>query len=158
MGAGGTRVPVSFLRLDEAPQAQRVIAPGTATDLIGMLEQVVAPGGTGTRAVVAGYRIAGKTGTARKSEAGGYSMEHHVATFAGLAPASAPRLAAVVVIDEPAAGAYYGGEVAAPVFSEIVAGALRVLAVPPDAPLRSSPNEIIQARAGALPPPEQGLP
>jgi cell division protein FtsI (penicillin-binding protein 3) len=93
---------------------------------------VVAPGGTATKAAVPGYRIAGKTGTARKATAGGYSDRRYTAVFGGLAPASRPRLAVVVVIHEPATGVYYGGEVSAPVFSEIVAGALRILGIPPD--------------------------
>ncbi len=133
IGAGGVRYPMSFLKLDSAPVGHRVLSEQTAIDLIAMLERVVGKGGTGMQAAVAGYRIAGKTGTAWKSEAGGYSRDRYLAVFAGLAPASAPRVAAVVVIDEPAAGAYHGGDVAAPVFSEIMSDALRLLAVPPDA-------------------------
>ncbi len=79
--------------------------------------------------------MAGKTGTAWKATAGGYATDRYLAVFGGIAPASAPRLAAVVIIDEPSAGEYYGGKVAAPVFSSIVGGALRLLAVPPDAPI-----------------------
>ncbi|MGB5439697.1 MAG: penicillin-binding transpeptidase domain-containing protein, partial [Gammaproteobacteria bacterium] len=81
---------------------------------------------------VAGYRVAGKTGTVRKSEAGGYSDSKYLAVFAGMAPASNPQLAMVVMIDEPSNGKYYGGQVAAPVFSSVMSGALRLLAVPPD--------------------------
>ena len=80
-------------------------------------------------------RVAGKTGTAWKATAGGYATDRYLAVFGGVAPASNPRLAAVVVIDEPGAGKYYGGDVAAPVFSGVVGGALRLLAVPPDAPV-----------------------
>ena len=79
--------------------------------------------------------MAGKTGTAWKATAGGYATDRYLAVFGGIAPATAPRLAAVVVIDEPSAGKYYGGEVAAPVFAGLVGGALRLLAVPPDAPV-----------------------
>ncbi len=78
------------------------------------------------------YRVAGKTGTTRKFSTGGYSDDRYTAIFAGLAPVSNPRLAVVVVIDEPAAGRYYGGEVAAPVFARIVGDAVRILAIPPD--------------------------
>lgn len=83
--------------------------------------------------------MAGKTGTAWKSTAGGYSTDRYMAVFGGVAPASNPRLAAVVVIDEPGAGLYYGGDVAAPVFSAVVGGALRLLAIAPDAPVGSQP-------------------
>jgi cell division protein FtsI (penicillin-binding protein 3) len=100
--------------------------------MIQLMEQVVATGGTGTRAAVVGYRVAGKTGTAWKSNAGGYSTDKYMAVFAGLVPATRPKLAAVVVIDEPSAGQYYGGLVAAPIFSNVVAGALRLMDVPPD--------------------------
>ena len=79
--------------------------------------------------------MSGKTGTAWKATAGGYSTDKYLAVFSGVAPATRPRLAAVVVIDEPGAGKYYGGDVAAPVFSGVVGGALRLLAVPPDAPV-----------------------
>jgi cell division protein FtsI (penicillin-binding protein 3) len=96
---------------------------------------VVAPEGGGKQAAIPGYRVAGKTGTAWKATAGGYATDRYLAVFGGIAPASSPRLAAVVVIDEPSAGEYYGGKVAAPVFSNIVGGALRLLAVAPDAPI-----------------------
>ena len=89
-------------------------------------------GGTGQQANVAGYRVAGKTGTVKKSIPGGYAEDHHMALFSGIAPATRPRLAVVVLIDEPSNGKYYGGAVAAPVFSRIVEGSLRILAIPPD--------------------------
>ena len=95
-----------------------------------------------------GYRVAGKTGTAWKSTAGGYSTDRYMAVFGGLVPAAAPRLAAVVVIDEPGGGKYYGGEVAAPVFSAVMAGALRLLAVPPDDPAEVSAATLVQAVPG----------
>ncbi len=97
-----------------------------------MLEQAVGPEGTAPEARVPGYRVAGKTGTVRKSEPGGYSDSKYLSVFAGMAPASDPRVVMVVMVDEPGAGKYYGGQVAAPVFSRVMAGALRLLAVPPD--------------------------
>ncbi len=97
-----------------------------------MMERVVSPEGTAARAAVPGYRVAGKTGTVRKSIAGGYAEDRYLALFAGMAPASDPRLVMVVVIDEPSDGEFYGGVVAAPVFSRVMTGALRFLAVPPD--------------------------
>lgn len=132
IAAGGIRYPVTFQRLRRPPQGDRVISNGVAQQLLAMLETVTRPDGTGARAVVPGYRVAGKTGTARKTEAGGYSSDRYTSVFAGVAPVSEPRLAVVVVVDEPNAGLYYGGDVAAPVFSAIMAGALRLLAVPPD--------------------------
>ena len=99
-----------------------------------MLELVVQPGGTAPRAQVVGYRVAGKTGTAHKLGVGGYEADRYIASFVGMAPASNPRLIIAVMIDEPSDGVYYGGAVAAPVFSTVMAGALRMLAVPQDAP------------------------
>jgi cell division protein FtsI (penicillin-binding protein 3) len=110
-----------------------------------MLEEVVRPGGTGTKAAVAGYTIAGKTGTAWKFAAGGYSEDKYISIFAGLAPASDPRLAAVVVIDEPSGELYYGSDVAAPVFADIMTESLRLLAVPPDALPARDPGSVMQA-------------
>jgi cell division protein FtsI (penicillin-binding protein 3) len=98
-----------------------------------MMEEVVRPGGTGMKASVTGYRVAGKTGTSWKFAAGGYSEHKYISIFAGLAPASNPRLAVVVVIDEPGGDLYYGSDVAAPVFADVMAESLRLLAVPPDA-------------------------
>jgi cell division protein FtsI (penicillin-binding protein 3) len=102
-------------------------------DLTGLLEAVVTQeGATGVKAAIPGYRVAGKTGTAWKSSNGTYSKDRYTSVFAGVAPATHPRLAAVVVIDEPSAGKHMGGDVSAPVFSSVVGGALRLLAVAPD--------------------------
>ncbi|HEU4619345.1 MAG TPA: penicillin-binding transpeptidase domain-containing protein [Gammaproteobacteria bacterium] len=132
LAAGGLLRPVSFLAVDRAPEGRRVVSEETAAAMLHMMEAVVSPEGTGERAEVANYRIAGKTGTAWKASAGGYSKDRYTSVFAGVAPASHPRLVAVVVIDEPQ-GKYYGGDVSAPVFARVMAGALRLLAVPPDA-------------------------
>jgi cell division protein FtsI (penicillin-binding protein 3) len=133
IAASGVVRPVSMLAVDVPPPGERVISANTAQELISMLEAVVAPSGTGKRAAIRNFHIAGKTGTTQKSGVGGYTAERHGAIFAGIAPASAPRLVVVVMIDEPQSQAYYGGDVAAPVFANIVSGALRVMAVPPDA-------------------------
>jgi cell division protein FtsI (penicillin-binding protein 3) len=101
-------------------------------ELIGLLEQAVTPAGTGSKAAVPGYRVAGKTGTAWKAVEGGYSKDRYLAVFAGVVPASQPRLAIVVMIDEPSGSLYYGGDVSAPVFSAVASGALRLMAVAPD--------------------------
>ncbi len=117
-------------------RGERALDARVARMLIHLLEAVVAPDGGGKQAAIPGYTVAGKTGTAWKATAGGYATDRYLAVFGGIAPASNPRLAAVVIIDEPGAGKYYGGDVAAPVFSGVVGGALRLLAVPPDAPVR----------------------
>ena len=113
--------------------------------LTGSWVAMASPGGTGMKASVTGYRIAGKTGTAKKIVAGGYSEDKYISIFAGLAPASDPRLAAVVVIDEPSGELYYGSDVAAPVFANVMTESLRLLAVPPDALPARDPNSIMQA-------------
>jgi cell division protein FtsI (penicillin-binding protein 3) len=145
IGALGVRRPVSLLRLDERPAGERALSANSARMLIDMMETVVTDEGTGGRAAVPGYRVAGKTGTAWKSTAGGYSEDRYLAVFAGVAPAGAPRLAVVVVMDEPSAGEFYGGIVAAPVFSRVAAGALRMLAVPPDDAATLNDTHILQA-------------
>ena len=133
-GNDGVLPDVSFLKADGASQGTPAIPVPIAAQVRRMLEQVVEPGGTGRRASVDGYRVGGKTGTTRKSEAGGYSEDRYHAVFAGLAPMSDPRLSVVVVIDEPGGDQYYGGAVAAPVFSDIVEGSVRVLGIAPDDP------------------------
>ena len=133
-GNGGVLPDVGFVRTDGPVSASRAMPAPLAAGILEMLEQVVEPGGTGTRARVPGYRAGGKTGTTRKLEAGGYSEDRYQSLFAGLAPMSDPRLSVVVVIDEPGGDAYYGGAVAAPVFSDIVGGSLRILGVAPDDP------------------------
>jgi len=109
-----------------------VIKSSTARQLLQMMSEVVGPHGTAQQAAVPGYKIAGKTGTAKKSVDGGYRHDDYVAVFAGIAPASNPRLVMAVMIDEPTQNGYYGGVVAAPVFQEVIANALRILDIPPD--------------------------
>ncbi|RKZ70872.1 MAG: penicillin-binding protein 2 [Gammaproteobacteria bacterium] len=128
----GMMLPVSFLKVTEPVTASRVFSAGVARQVRAMLETVVQKGGTGSRAFVEGYRVAGKTGTVHKTVVGGYSEDRYLSLFAGMAPASNPRLIAVVIIDEPKGDEYYGGLVAAPVFANVMAGALRLLDVPPD--------------------------
>ena len=135
VASGGMHRPISFVREEHPPRAERVLSEHSMQELTSMLEAVVSVEGTGVRAAVPGYRVAGKTGTARKSQVGGYADNRYVAVFAGFAPVTRPRVVIIVVIDEPSAGIYYGGEVAAPVFSSVMAGALRVLAVAPDTTL-----------------------
>jgi cell division protein FtsI (penicillin-binding protein 3) len=132
LAADGVRRPVSILKVDEPPAGQQVIRADTARQGRGMLESVATREGTAPLAAVPRYRVAGKTGTVRKLGSRGYTKDAYIAVFAGVAPASRPRLAMVVTVNEPGAGKYYGGEVAAPVFSAVMEGALRLLNVAPD--------------------------
>lgn len=132
--AEGELKPISLLKLDAPVAGERVISRDTALAVSSMLEMVVRPGGTGPRAQISGYRVAGKTGTAHKLEGNSYAKNRYISTFVGYAPASSPRLVIAVMLDEPSAGQYFGGVVAAPIFSQVMAGALRILKVPHDAP------------------------
>jgi cell division protein FtsI (penicillin-binding protein 3) len=136
----GTMQRVSLLRNGAsaaAPSADPDLAvtkPATARAIRSMLEMATAAGGTGRAATVAGYRIGGKTGTARKQVGATYAKNRYRALFVGMAPMSDPRLIVAVMIDDPAGKAFYGGTVAGPVFSEVTGGALQLLGVPPDGP------------------------
>lgn len=138
LGAGGIKRPISFERVSGPVHGEQVLDPKVAHDMVQLMEQVVEKGGTATRASLIGYRVSGKTGTAFKSIAGGYSTDKIMAVFAGLVPASHPKLATVVVIDEPSRDMQemstlaQGGTVAAPVFASVMSGALRLMDVPPD--------------------------
>jgi cell division protein FtsI (penicillin-binding protein 3) len=145
LGAGGISRPVSLRRVDGSVPGERVLDPGVARDMVRMMEAVVSQEGTGSRAALAGYRVAGKTGTAWKASEGGYTTDKYLAVFGGLVPATRPKLAAVVMIDEPSGGSFYGGEVAAPVFANVMAGALRLLAVPPDGLDRLPASTLVEA-------------
>jgi cell division protein FtsI (penicillin-binding protein 3) len=128
----GELLPVSLLKEDVAPVGKRIYTAATARAVRDMLETVVQPGGTAPQAQVDGYRVAGKTGTAHKLENGHY-VDRYVASFIGMAPASNPRLIVAVMVDEPSGEQYYGGQVAGPVFSNVMGAALHVLGVPDDA-------------------------
>jgi cell division protein FtsI (penicillin-binding protein 3) len=128
----GVMPSVSFIRVNKAVSETRVLSKKYAKQIREMLEGVISDAGTGSKATVAGYRISGKTGTGKKASAGGYSDDRYIATFVGMAPASNPRLAMVVTINEPRGDVYYGGLVAAPVFSNVMSGALRLLDIAPD--------------------------
>ncbi|MEP6678152.1 MAG: penicillin-binding protein 2 [Betaproteobacteria bacterium] len=138
----GELKPVTLFKTDGPVAGRPVVSTQTARAVRKMLEMATQPGGTAPKAQVPGYRVAGKTGTARKLEGRVYTTKY-VASFVGFAPASNPRLVVAVMIDEPSGGAYYGGDVAGPVFSSVMGSALRMLAVPTDAPV----NNVI------LPPP-----
>jgi len=145
----GDVVPLSLVKLDAPPPSILVLQPQTAAAMRNMLEMAVGNGGTAPRARIDDYRVAGKTGTARKLRDGRYVSEY-VASFAGFAPVSKPRLVVAVMIDEPDAGQFYGGQVAAPVFAEVVARSLRTLQVPPDATPSVLARNRTDTREGAL--------
>ncbi|MBT3048451.1 MAG: penicillin-binding protein 2, partial [Candidatus Thiodiazotropha sp. (ex Clathrolucina costata)] len=130
----GVRLPVSLLRQAQRETGVRVMRKSTARKVVKMLEAVVTSEGTAPLAAVPGYRVAGKTGTAKKSVAGGYAEDRYLSLFVGIAPASDPRLVMAVFIDEPKGKEYYGGIVAGPVFSRVMSGALRLMNIPPDKP------------------------
>lgn len=131
IASNGILRPLTFLKVDgdEVP-GQRVMTQEIARTLRDMLETVVQPGGTGQRANVPFYRVAGKTGTAHKSSSEGYAEDRYLSLFTGFAPATNPRLVMAIIIDEPQSGEHYGGQVAAPVFSKVIQGALRILNIP----------------------------
>ncbi len=135
LGNGGVMNEVTMFKTDKPMASKRIMSRDSADAVIHMLESVTAKDGTAPKAAVEGYRVAGKTGTVKKYSGGasGYEEKRYRAVFAGVAPAQNPRLAVAVVVDEPAAGKFYGGDVAAPVFSEVMSGGLRLLNIAPDA-------------------------
>jgi cell division protein FtsI (penicillin-binding protein 3) len=138
----GTLVPLTFVRRDTPTSGKRVISARTARTVRAMLEGVTHSGGTAVKAQVTGYRVAGKTGTVHKLIDGSYAPHRYIASFVGFAPASDPRLIVAVMIDEPSGGKHYGGDVAAPIFREVTAGALRVLGIPPDSIENQEPFQL----------------
>jgi cell division protein FtsI (penicillin-binding protein 3) len=151
IGAGGLKRPISFEKVSGPVAGERVLDQKVCTSLIGMMEHVVEKGGTATRASLIGYRVSGKTGTAFKSIAGGYSTDRIMAVFAGLVPATHPKLATVVVIDEPSRDVQeggtlaQGGSVAAPVFASVMSGALRLMDIAPDDLQNVPASTLVQA-------------
>jgi cell division protein FtsI (penicillin-binding protein 3) len=128
----GVMMPLSLLRVDSTPRGTRIVSESTSLQIQKMMEGAVHEDGTGSAADVPYYRIAGKTGTIHKFINGAYSEDHYTSLFAGFAPASDPQLVMVVTIDDPRRHGYYGGQVAAPVFSSVMAGALRLMNITPD--------------------------
>lgn len=132
----GQLLPVSLLHYDKPIERVEVISPKTANQVLNMLEAVVEADGTGKQARIPGYRVAGKTGTARIAGKHGYSDRRYISSFVGIAPASNPRLIVAVVIHEPTRLEYYGGSVAGPLFAKVMGDALRTLDIQPDQPIR----------------------
>ncbi len=132
LASGGVIYPISFLRRDQVAQGERVMSEATAKKVRNMMERVVSAEGTAQKAAIANYRVAGKTGTVHKFISGGYADDRYLSVFAGMVPASDPRLVMVVMLNEPRNGRYFGGQIAAPVFSKVMSGALRILDIAPD--------------------------
>ncbi|MEJ2554148.1 MAG: penicillin-binding transpeptidase domain-containing protein, partial [Gammaproteobacteria bacterium] len=132
LAAGGVLKPVSFVPVERTPGGERVMSVKTARQVITMMDGVVSDEGTGELARVPGYHVAGKTGTVRKSIPGGYAEDKYVALFAGMIPATRPSLVMVVMINDPRSAKFYGGSVAAPVFSRVMGEAMRLLDIAPD--------------------------
>ncbi|MFT7223368.1 MAG: cell division protein FtsI (penicillin-binding protein 3), partial [Cellvibrionaceae bacterium] len=127
----GIKRPVSLLRVDRRPDTEKVIDAAVAKQVKNMMRSVVEAAGTGTRAAIDAYSVAGKTGTTHKVGRDGYADDRYISLFAGFAPVDDPKVVAVVVIHEPSRGQYFGGEVAAPVFANLVERSLRLLQVLP---------------------------
>ena len=129
---GGRAIAPTFVK-GQRNEAKEVLDAGIAQEVMRMMQTVTEKGGTATQAAILGYHVAGKTGTARKASGGGYSRRY-VAFFAGVVPVDNPRFSMAVVIDDPEPGrrGYYGGLVSAPVFHNVMEGALRLMDVPPD--------------------------
>lgn len=132
LAADGVFRPATLLKQTQPTAGTRVMPPGIAPQVLDMMETVIGPTGTGRRAAVEGYRVGGKTGTVHKASGGGYAEDKYVSVFAGVVPISNPRLVIAVIVDNPKGQEYGGGLVAAPIFSRIAGGALRLLNVPPD--------------------------
>lgn len=148
--AGGQRRAPSLLVLDEElPPADQVVTPAIAAEVLTVLNRVTGEHGTARKARVEGYEVAGKTGTVHKVGPGGYQEDKYVALFAGVAPADAPRIVTVVVINEPKGDDYGGGSAAAPVYSRVTAGALRLLGVAPQ-PTEAVANSDVAAHPEAV--------
>jgi len=146
----GLMPSLSILHRDHEIPAQRVISEQTARTMRLLLEGVVNKGGSGVRAMVPGYRVAGKTGTVRKNANGIYIEGHHQAVFIGMLPAEHPRLVALVMVDDPSGDDYYGGAVSAPVFARVMAGAARLLQIPPDLSPGTPQLQTVDAGAAAM--------
>lgn len=129
----GVLLPVTFMKRESDVIGKQIISPQSARTIAGMLENVTQQGGTATLGQVPGYRVAGKTGTAKKLVNGQYADGFYLSSFVGYGPASNPRFIIAITIDEPSAGKIYGGAVSAPVFSNVMSQALRMAGVPPDA-------------------------
>jgi cell division protein FtsI (penicillin-binding protein 3) len=152
----GEIVPVTMLRQEQPVAGVRVLSPQVARDVRKMLQMATETGGTATRAQAMGYSVGGKTGTAHAQEGGDYLANRHRAWFVGMAPMTTPRVVVAVMIDQPSTGGHFGGDVAAPVFSQVVQQTLRLLNVPPDLEVRRQIVAQALAQASVAPDPAGG--
>ena len=136
----GELLPLALTRQEARPKGKPIFMPESVQEVAHMMELATQAGGTAPRAQVPGYRVAGKTGTAHKPEAGGYAEHKYVSSFVGYGPVSDPRFIVAVMLDEPAGMKYFGGDVGAPVFSSVMSAALRMMSVAPDAPNTKGPD------------------
>ncbi len=132
LASGGLKRELSLLKMDKTASEQRILPTSISQEVMQMLSAVVSTQGTGHRASIPGYQVAGKTGTVRKMSSEGYLEDRYLAVFAGVAPVSNPRLVTIVIIDDPSTEAYYGGQIAAPVFADIMEESLRLMNISPD--------------------------
>ena len=144
----GDVIPVSLMRQEQPVTGVRVFSPATVVEIRKMLQMAAAPGGTGQKAQTIGYSVGGKSGTAHKQEGKGYATNKYRSWFVGMAPISAPRIIVAVMVDEPRNGLHYGGDVAAPVFSQVVQQTLRMMNVAPDLDVKAH----ISAKSGPAEP------
>lgn len=153
LGNGGLMPQLSLVHRDTLPESRRATSAASANAVLSMMRGVVSLDGTGNKAAVPGYSVAGKTGTVRKLKVtGGYEDRRHWSAFVGLIPANDPQLVGLVFVDEPTQGGYYGGLVAAPVFSAVMGGAARLLQIPQDLPLTDGAQTVDIAPANAKEP------
>ncbi|MBX4561197.1 peptidoglycan glycosyltransferase FtsI, partial [Klebsiella pneumoniae] len=143
IGSYGIYRPLSITKVDPPVPGERVFPESLVRTVVHMMESVALPGGGGVKAAIKGYRIAIKTGTAKKVGPDGRYINKYIAYTAGVAPASHPRFALVVVINDPQAGKYYGGAVSAPVFGAIMGGVLRTMNIEPDALATGEKSEFV---------------
>ena len=144
----GQLLPLALVKRDAQPIGKPLVSREVATEVTRMMEMAVGPGGTAPQARVPGYRVAGKTGTAHKAEAGGYAEKKYVSSFVGFGPVTRPRFIVAVMIDEPQGSKHYGGDVAGPVFSTVMGSALRMMAVAPDAPGTLNVKAVAEEKEG----------
>lgn len=147
IAAGGVERPITLLRARETRQEKQVYERELVAELIMMMRTVTQPGGTAVRAAIKGYTVAGRPGRASPRFRHGYEADRYVSLFAGFAPASDPRVVGVVIVSDPRGGVYFGGAIAAPVFSSVVAGALRLYG---RGSRRSGADPATRAGAGVL--------
>jgi cell division protein FtsI (penicillin-binding protein 3) len=139
----GQIIPATLLKSSQPAAGAQVFSPKTVAEIRTMLQMAAGPGGTGPKAQTVGYSVGGKSGTAHKQVGKGYASNKYRSWFVGMAPIDKPRIIVGVMVDEPSAGRYFGGDVAAPVFSDVVQQTLRRMGVQPDMSVK--PQVVVEA-------------